>query len=605
MKDSLFAAVSLPLLLSTPLHALADSDITAPVIVTATRTPETSDATLASVTVITRADIERSQAQSVQDLLRGEPGIEIANNGGEGKATSVFLRGTNADHVLVLIDGVKVGSATLGTTPFQDIPIDQIQRIEIVRGPRSSLYGSEAIGGVIQIFTRKGSGPSKPHLSIGGGSYGTYDASTGVSGSTARGWYSVNAAHRATRGFNACNGQAGVGGCFTNEPDDDGYRNTSGSARAGYQFSSGAQVSINALRTQGHNEYDGSYVNQSNFLQQVLGGGLRFSPTGNWHVSARAGRSQDDSDNFLNGAFKTRFNTLRDTASLQNDISLGSNHLLTLGADYQNDQVSSTSAYSVDSRNNEGAFTEYQGYLGRQQLQASLRHDNNEQFGGHNTGALAWGYRFPNEMRLRASYGTAFKAPTFNELYFPSFGNPNLRPENSRSAELGVSGSHWSVSAYQTTIDDMIAFDSSTSAPANIRSARIRGAEVTTSIKLSGWRLQGALTLLDPENRSAGSNQGNTLPRRARRQARIDADRAFGRYRFGATILAVGKRYDDLANTRTLAGYTTVDLRAEYRFDKAWRLQARIENLLDKDYETAAFYNQPGRSVYVTLRYEP
>lgn len=582
-----------------------------PINVTATRTARTADQSLASVTVISRQDIERQQAHSVQDLLRGVTGISLANSGGAGKATSVFLRGSESDHVLVLIDGVKVGSATLGTTAFQDLPVAQIERIEIVRGPRSSLYGSEAIGGVIQIFTRKGGGPLRPFFSIGGGSDQRIDATAGISGGGERGWFNLGASGIDTAGFNACNGRPSPGGagCFTTEPDRDGYRNLSGSLRAGYRFANGLELDAHALHTASDNEFDGSFVNESESVQQVLGGTLRFTPAAAWQVTLAAGRSRDASDNFKDGVFKTRFDTERRTLSLQNDVAIAADHLLTLGADYQDDRITSTTAFAVRSRDDAGLFTQYQGVFGAHDLQLSLRRDDNEQFGGHTTGGVAWGVALGKALRLTLSYGTAFKAPSFNELYFPGFGNPALQPETSRSSELGLSGTptwgRWSLNAFETRIDDLIAFDATLFAPNNIDQARIRGLEAVLGAQLRGWDLAANISLLDPENRSSGTQNGNSLPRRARQSLRFEVDRQFDRYALGVTLLAAGRRYDDLANSRELDGYATVDLRAAYSLTTDWHLQARIENLFDQDYETAAFFNQPGRGLYVTLRYQP
>lgn len=594
------------LLSGLPLSAAAEQ--VDPVVVTATRTAQTADETLASVTVITREEIERRQAQSVPDVLRGAPGVEIVNNGGPGKATSVSLRGTESDHVLVLVDGVKVGSATLGTAAFQDIPVEQIERVEIVRGPRSSLYGSEAIGGVLQIFTRKGGGAYQPFFSIGGGSYRTSNASAGIAGGGERGWFNASASGLDTQGFDACDPD-GPAFCPASESDDDGYRNLSGSLRAGYRFDNGAEMDVHALRAEGSNEFDGSDVNESEALQEVLGANLTFSPAALWQASLAAGRSRDRADNFKDGDFQTRFDTRRDSFSFQNDVSVATDHLLTLGADYQDDRVDSTSGYAVASRDNTGLFAQYQGMLGAHDLQLSLRRDDNEQFGEHDTGGAAWAYALNETLRLTASYGTAFKAPSFNELYFPGYGNPDLRPETSRSLEFGLRGQpdwgRWALTAHETRVDDLIAHDASAFAPANIGEARIRGIEAIVGNRLGRWDLNASLTLLDPENRSDGPNDGNVLPRRARQSLRLDADRALGRYRFGATVFAAGKRYDDLDNSEELSGYATVDLRAERALARDWRLQARIENLLDEDYETAAAYNQPGRSLFVTLRYQP
>lgn len=593
----------------TSFHSLtAGSTEVEPVIVTATRTAQTAAETLAAVTVITRKDIERRQAQSVQDLLRGTAGFSIANNGGAGKATSVFLRGTESDHVLVLIDGVKIGSATLGTAAFQDLPVELIERIEIVRGPRSSLYGSEAIGGVIQIFTRKGRGPVKPSLSLSGGSFDTYDASAGVSGGDEREWFSAQLSGIDTEGFNACDGTPAGAGCFTDEPDKDGYRNSAGALRGGLRFDNGAEADLHWLRSSGDTEFDGSFVNASESMQQALGGSLRWSPLDAWQMTLAAGQSRDESDNFKDGAFQSRFDTERDSFTFQNDVTLADTQLLTVGLDYQDDRVDGTTAYAVDARDDTGLFTQYQGAFGGHDVQLSLRRDDNEQFGNHNTGGVAWGYALRNALRLTAAYGSAFKAPTFNELYFPGFGNANLHPEESRSLEVGVAGDigtgRWSLNAFGTRIDELIGFDASFT-PTNIDEARILGIEAVLGIQLAGWDFDTNLTLLDPENRSGDANDGNVLPRRARQSLRFDADRQVGKFTFGTTLFTEGKRYDDLANNRTLGGYTTLDLRGEYRFAQDWRLQARVANLFDKDYETADFYNQPGRSLLVTLRYQP
>jgi vitamin B12 transporter len=362
------------------------------------------------------------------------------------------------------------------------------------------------------------------------------------------------------------------------------------------------------LKTTGESEFDGNFVNESESVQQVVGGSARFSPIDVWQVTLAAGRSEDESDNFKDGSFQTRFESERDTISFQNDFSITNHNLLTLGVDYLDDRVDGTTTYAVTSRDNKGLFIQYLGMFAAQDLQLSLRRDDNEQFGEHNTGSASWGYTINKGLRLKTSYGTAFKAPTFNELYFPGFGNANLRPEESRSTELGLSGQtswgRWSSNIYETRIDDLIAFDASTFAAANINQARIRGLEMTFAAQIEAWDFTTNFTLLDPENRSNGTNRGNVLPRRAEQSLRFDVTHHVGKYTLGATLFTEGKRYDDLANTRELSGYASVDLRAEYMFAKDWLLQARVENLLDKEYETAAFFNQPGRGLYMTLRYQ-
>ncbi|UXI66534.1 TonB-dependent vitamin B12 receptor [Tahibacter amnicola] len=581
------------------------------VIVTATRTAVTVDDTLAPVNVITRADIERLQARSLQDLLRGLPGVSVSNSGGPGRNTSLFLRGTESDHVLVLIDGIKVGSATSGNVAFQDLPVEQIERIEIVRGPRSSLYGSEALGGVIQIFTRRAHGEFAPHFSVGYGSENSREAAAGLSLAGDQGWFAANAAYSDTDGFNACNGKPfpGGAGCFTYEPDNDAYRNVSGALRGGWRFSEAVEAEANILRTEGHNYFDGTFVNESQYRQQVIGTKLTVTPSEAFKLTVTAGRNNDDSDNLLNGVFSSKFNTRRDSLSVQGDITLAPHHLLTLGGDRVDDKVDSTTTFDERSREDIGVFAQYQGQFGRHDVQLSARNDDNEQFGSHATGGAAWGYGLTENLRLVTSYGTAFKAPTFNELYYPNFGNPTLQPEESRSFEVGLRGQagnlRWSVDAFHTRADELIAYDASISKPGNVEEATLRGIEASVGAQFGDWSIDASATGLDPQNDANNSYKGNDLPRRARVSGRVDVDRAVGDFRFGLTFAGEGRRYDDLANTRSLGGYGTVDLRAEYALAPDWLVQAKVVNIADHDYTTAAFYNQPGRSHFVTLRYRP
>lgn len=597
------------LLLGSPTLYAAQAVTLEPVIVTASRTALGMDDALAAVTLLNRADIERHQPQSLIELLRGLPGIDITNNGGLGKVSSVLLRGSESGHVLVLIDGVKIGSATAGIGSLEQLPVEQVERIEIVRGPRSSLYGSEAIGGVIQIFTRKGGGPTTPSFTVGAGSDRTWQGGAALSGGGENAWYNLAVSALDSAGFNACRGQTNVGGCFTNEPDRDGYRNLSGSARAGMRLAGGTEIDFNWLRSENKTFFDGGFVNQTRTAQQVLGATVRHALSPAWRLTLAAGRSLDLSDNYKDSAWMSRFDTRRDTLSLQNDYTLGTGQLVTFGLDSQHDAVDSDTAYTRSSRSNRGAFVQYLGEAGAHSVQLSLRGDDNGQFGSHTTGSAAWGYRLSPALKLIAAYGTAFKAPTFNDLYYPGYGNPNLKPEQSRSGEIGLRGANggvtWSLNAFRSEIDDMIAFDAATYLPGNVNAARITGLEAQAGATIAEWRVNAGLTLLDPENRSSGPNQGKRLARRAEQAARLDVDRDIGRARIGATLIAAGERYDDLANTRKLGGYATLDLRAEYALDKEWRLQAKAVNLVDRAYETATWYNQPGRGVFFTVRYTP
>lgn len=581
------------------------------IIVTATRTAQTEDQTLAPVTVITRAEIELLQPSSLQDLLNDTPGMTISNQGGPGKISAMFLRGTNANQVLVLVDGIRVGSATAGTTPVQDIPVDQIQRIEIVRGPFSSLYGSEAIGGVIQIFLRHAPGTFTPNASVGIGSYSHWKASSGFSAAGEKGWIAVQATHDQTKGINACRvGAAEVfGGCFADQPDRDGFHDNALTIHGAYQFNAQWSADALAMRTQGFNKYDGSFSDSDDYSTQVVGGQLHFRPNDKLNLSLRVGSSSDFDEDFLGGVYVDHFDTRRTLGSLQADVALGGG-LLSAGMDWQREAVASNYTFTEDSRTDRGVFAQWQRSFGPQSLQANVRRDDNSQFGGKTTGSFLWGWSFAKDLRVTASWGTAFRAPTFNDLYYPGFSNPDLRPESSRNVEIGLRGTpdwgHWSLSIYRNDVSDMISWDAARNLPNNIDRARITGLEGVVGGKLAGWDVRATATLMNArDNATGGFYDGNELPRRPRQSARFDADRSFGRFSFGASWYIATHTYDDIANQNPLGGYALTNLRAGWQFNRDWKLQLALNNVFDKNYETAWFYNQPGRNFMLTLRWSP
>ncbi|MCG2633912.1 MAG: TonB-dependent vitamin B12 receptor [Gammaproteobacteria bacterium] len=603
MNRSIFAAVLASVGLS-----VAVAETVSPVVVTASRVAETADEALASVTVITREELEQRQVNTLAEALTGLAGVNTVSNGGRGTLTSLFIRGTESNHVLVLVDGVRIGRLSAGTAAIEQIPVSQIERIELVRGPRSSLYGSDAIGGVIQIFTRKGDGPAALHFSATGGSNQTGEVTAGVSGSYGSSTYSLTGSRLESDGINACH--SATSGCFTLEPDKDGYDSDSFSARFGHHFGEGAELQLTALRSSGEVEFDGSFTNQADLAQQVLGASLRLEVTEWWSLTLRGGNSEDKSDSFLNGVFSSRFDTSRDTLGLQNDWVLADNLLLIVGYDYLEDELTSTTAFTVDSRDNHGWFGQLQGEWGAHSVTLALRGDDNEQFGSHTTGNLAWGLELSQRTRLFAAYGTAFTAPTFNDLYFPfGFGNPGLAPEESETIEVGLSGQSawgtWQANLYETRIDDLIELDGFF-IPQNTSEARIRGLELSGSGDFGPWQVRSAVTLQDPENRASHDpNSGNLLARRPERMATLDLDRTFGEVRVGSTIRAQSHRWDNLANTKRLGGFVLLDLRVERPLGQHWLLQGKIENLLDKTYEPATGYNSDDRAAYLTLRYQP
>ena len=592
--------------------------------VTATRTPQRESQTLAPTTVITREDIERLQPRTTYDLLRRSPGVTVSNQGGPGKLTSISMRGTSSDHVLVLVDGIEYRRATSGQAAIEDLGVDQIERIEIVRGPRSSLYGADAIGGVIQIFTRSGEGVTgtQPRFSIGAGSNDTYEARAGLAGNDGKTRYNLGVSRYQTHGFDACSGQSAAagGGCFVDEPDDDGYERVTGTFNFVHEFDNGVDFGLNFLRVEGRNQYDGSndgsifFGNVSDVMRQVAGATLGWQATDIWRTQLKFGTNWNESENFFEGTSVSRFNSRRNSLSWQNDIDLGALGQLVLGTDYDEDNLDSSEAYDDTTRDNTGVFAQYLGDAGRHHIQLAGRYDDNEQFGSETTGSATYGFDLTERYRLMASYGSAFKAPTFDELYFPNFSNPDLDPETSHSTEIGLDAvqdwGEWSLHAYETKINNLITNadtdgDGFVDTPVNVSRSRIRGVEASVGTAIADWQVNAQATWLDAENRGDSANRGNDLIRRPEHSAQLDVDRQFTRVSLGASLFVAGSTYDDLGNQNKLDSYQLVDLRSAYRFTSNWQVEAKLSNLFDEDYQTARFYNQPGREVFFTLRYQP
>ena len=621
MKTSLYASLAglslAPLFVSSLVWAEpANNEIE--IIITAGRKAQTADATLAPVTVITRQDIEATQASTVAEVLQQTPGLTLTSSGYMGKQTSVHLRGTNDSHVLVLVNGVKLGSATLGTTALELFPLDQVERIEIVRGPRSSLYGSEAIGGVIQIFTRKGSGSKsiQPRASASYGSFNTAKASAGLAGGSGEGtWFNLNAATERTDGISTQDAYTVYLPDFSiaevSEPDKDGYKNNSFSLRAGHRFEQGMSLEAGVMQARGESEFDGQYQNENQFKQQIAHGKLTAPLGSSTQITAQIGNSLDKQDSYKDGAFQDRFQTKRTNASLQADVQMGAAGNLTAGLDHLKDKVSGTTNYAVNSRKNTGVFASYQITAGNNKVDLSARQDDNQQFGKKATGGVAFAHEFSDSLRVTAAYGTAFKAPTFNDLYYPHSGNAGLKPENSKNIELGVAGrlasGEWAISAFQNKIDDLIQWRDTGGGvwkPMNVAAAKISGLEASASQTWGAWQLAGNVTFQKPEVAS-GEQAGDLLINRPKQILNLDLARQWGRFSVGAAVHAEGRRYNDTANLQPLAGFGTLDLRAKYTINRDLAVSAKLANVLDKDYELRKGYNQAGVNGLVTLDYQP
>ncbi len=564
--------------------------------ITASRIEQTVAEALASVTVISRADIELSQAADLAELLRAQAGIDISRSGGPGSQTSLFLRGSNSNHTLVLVDGVRVSSVHTGAFAWENLPLAQVDHIEVVRGPRGGYYGSDAIGGVIHIHTRR---PDGARLSLTGGSFGTGRIDAGAVMELPRGQAALSVHHQEVGGFSAQN-PAG----FAYHPDDDGFRE-SGALLTLDQELGRHRLDAGLRAHRAEVEFDQG-VSDTDTGQLALR--LHGPLAEHWEHALNLGWVDEQR---TTPEFFTRFDSERVDLDWQISYRGRARHRLTAGLAYVDEQGVSLETFgnSVSysgSRRNAAAFGGWQFGLGRQDLELALRYDDNSEFGSEWTGHLAWAHPLGRHGGLTASYGRAFRAPTLSEQLSPGFGglfagNPELAPERSDSIEVGLRyafpNQRLGLSVYRTRIDDLIAFSGVDFQAVNLARAAIDGFEAEYQWRSRHWRLEANLTLQDTEDRLTGE----PLLRRADEKLALAADRLFaGGARLGADVLYTGERADFAGS---LDGFWLVGVRASHPIGTRWRIGARLSNLLDEEYEPALGFNGAGRAAYLTLRY--
>ncbi len=572
------------------------------IVVTATRTEQSSSAVLAPVTVIDRNDIERLQPEDISDLFDKVPGATVTRAGGPGSQSSIFLRGTNNEHTLVLLDGQRISSATLGATNFQFLDPEQIERIEVVRGPRSSLYGSDAIGGVVQVFTRSANSLPSAYVSAGAGSYDSYRASAGGSGKVENWHVSGGVSRYSTAGFSNFDDSRGV------LDDKDGYHDNSLNGKLGYDFDNGAKLDLAHFYTSARNEFDNPNEPDlkpfSEHWIQNTSLTLHAPLTSFWKTSASIARSIDDEDDFNNesATSHTYFRTTRNSVSWQNDFTVDKTQVITAGVDYYKDFIDSSTTYTdaagkeIKDRNTKGYFAQYLLTQEIFDLQLGARSDHIERVGSVNTGNAALGFNLPAQHRLIFSAGNAFRAPTVNDLYWPigtyDYGNPTLKPEKSKDYEVELRGNYqplqWSFSVYENRIKNLIQWAPDPASavgaytPSNVAKAKIRGADFNVTTAIEQWLIGGRLSYTNPRDEDTDL----LLQKRNRRTLGLDVDRKFGKLTIGADWLLQDARYADAENTRKLGGYGTLDLRASYDPTPNWQLALRADNVLAKKYTT-------------------
>lgn len=578
------------------------------VVISANRQVQARNDSSAANSVFTRDDIDRLQPTSVTDLLGRVPGVQVAQTGGRGSLPGIFIRGTKAAQSLVLVDGQRIANATSGDSGLQFLSVDQIERVEVLRGSRSVIYGSDAIGGVIQIFTRRNAQAGvHPRLHLGFGSNHTWERSLGLSGGDERTRFNLGASLDETQGINWTHES------FASDGDHDAYRSKSLSLNLSHSLSDDVEVGFNLLDGRGKSEYDNPSGRFISFTESVgqkpytdytvssASGYVDAKLNDRWQTRLELGHSEnrDKKRDDLSDS-SSAFNTYRDSVNWQNDLTLNERNSLILGADWYEDRVHASTDFDQDSRWNRAVFIQHRFATDSFSTELGLRHDTNQQFGSQNTwsGTLTVPLNPNNDVLL--SYSEGFRAPSFNDLYYPDSSNPNLKPEHSKSYELQwrsqlTDTMRLETSLYRTDLRDAIVAQSENLyIPYNVAAARINGFEAALKQELFGWQGNLGLSIIDPRDRDSG----HTLARRARRTLSLDVDRQFDKLGVGATWQAVSTSYDDEANAHRLAGYGVLGLRSSWALNREVALSVKVDNLLDKAYARAMYsYQDPGFEV--------
>ena len=587
-KHVLFTA----LLATLSLPAIAEEQL--PIIVTATKTAQTTDETIASVIVIERAEIESNPNAAISDLLNKHAGIDIGRNGGPGQQTSIFIRGAESNHTLVMIDGVKINPGTLGTAAVQNIDLDMIERIEIVKGPRSTLYGSEAIGGVINIITRKGKEGSQYSVNAGYGSYNTRTLGISAHNKVGDSAAGINIKKNKTAGY----------AIRTTSPIIRGNENLSiqlyGKKRMGE-----TNLQVSHWLSKGTTEYldfslkaiDQSYENMTTAID------VENNFYDNWLSKLKISRIFDKIDQNQGADYA---DTQRDVFDWQNDIQISDDQLLTGGIYVSNENTKASvygTSYDKTTQNN-ALFIQDDILLEEHHIIAGIRYIEHETFGSHNTASFDYSWQVAKPLKFFAGIASGFRAPDSTDR-FSSSGNPNLLPEESANKEIGIQlniGKQQKIRVdyYNNEITNLIEYDSGTSKMQNIAAAQISGTEVEYQYKAKSWSLNAGANFQKPENKATGV----ILSRRSEVSYTLAINHNNENYTIGMDMRHSGERDNSAYDTKILKSYTLININSKFKLSSNLSLKARIENLTNEVYELASTYRTPERSYYVDLAYD-
>ncbi len=588
MRLSISIALSALLSVST-LSAAADISPRDTLIVTATRTPiPLSDATV-PVTIITREDIELSLASDLSELLRFEAGIDIGRNGGPGQATSVFLRGTESNHTLVLIDGVRMNPSTIGGAAIQNIAPELIERIEIVKGARSALFGTDAIGGVINIITRRAD-RAYVEGGFGGGSFASQSGQVSGGNRNDGGEFGANLNWQATDGYAP----------RTDSDITRGYDNLSANLYGAKRFGAN-ELSVRHWRGAGNVEYLDFFLNpvDQDFTNTVtaIEFDTRVSDFGTSKLIVSFVEdeiAQNQAPDFVNSE--------RLSLDWQYSHAFGK-HTLTGGLFAVEEDASALSfgsGFREDTRIR-AFFVQDQIVVGRHKAFVALRLTDHENFGNHTTWNAEYALDVSDALTLNVGWGHAFRAPDASDR-FGFGGSPLLKPELADERQLALryapGGRHsLDFEYYANDIEDLIEFDLQSFTLRNLNEARIRGMQLGYEYRGESFTLRADIVRQQADDAATGTR----LLRRAERTASLSYTQNIGLHRLGLSILASGDRVD--FGGVELPGYVVANLTGQLQLSDAWQLNARIENLLNADYQTAANYRMQEQSGFIELKY--
>ncbi|MEO8124021.1 MAG: TonB-dependent receptor [Burkholderiales bacterium] len=580
-----------------------------PVVVTATGYAQPLTDSLAHSTVLTREDIERSQAVDLPALLVREAGVQLARSGGRGNATTIFLRGAPSSQVLLLIDGVpQTRQDASGAISIEHLMLDQVERVEIVRGNVSAIYGSGAIGGVIQVFTRRGEGPPTVGLTAEGGSLGYARLAANASGKSGATRYSVGVSDERTEGYSTIDPTVYPAA----NPDRDGYRNLSGSASISHDLAEGHTLGLALTQSDGKLEYDSAFATPDDIqTSRTRLSNVRLSSsnvfTERWKSELALGWQRDDSEAHEGGAFgyDSEYISTTKLATWNNRFDVDEHWHLNAGLEWQNQAIASNDGFGGQldkSRDVRSAFAGAQGELGASSLQLNLRYDDIGDVGAKTTGYAGYGWQFAPAWKAIASAASAFNAPPLGYLYAPYFGNPALQPEEATSYELGLqyaaNDQRVRATLFKSRVRNQFQYDLITSTFENIGKANNEGLELSYNGTFKSTELAAGLTLQDPINAVTGER----LLRRSATLASLSVWQTIGAWRVGAQWAYAGSRND--SGGVTLASYSVFDLLAQWDIARGVQLFGRIENLTDEDWQTVYGYPQPARGAFIGVRWK-